>query len=224
LCHAFLKSQNIGLWRLMPALPVLAAPVCGLLLEKRWQRLAVLALAGLCALVPVSRNLAMMGNRFAADKLVSELESKSILQKFFTKIGKRPPMEVECQWDNETPQKALIHEPYNSREIALLFLRRARHPAVIAFAGGVCSDAYYFFGPDLSNQITPLVDIRKPEQLLEPPTNADYLVFAQNADIDPVKQNVWAMRRGYQPFLRVDSGNECLFLAFQKNPDPESRN
>jgi hypothetical protein len=68
------------------------------------------------------------------------------------------------------------------------------------------------------------VDIRKPEQLLEPPTNADYLVFAQNADIDPVKQNVWAMRRGYQPFLRVDSGNECLFLAFQKNPDPESRN
>jgi hypothetical protein len=224
LCHVFLKSQNIGLWRLMPALPVLAAPVCGLLLEKRWQRLAVLALAGLCALVPVSGNLAMMGNRFAADKLVSELESNGILQRFFSKIGKRPPMEVECQWDNETPQKALIHEPYNSREIALLFLRRARHPAVIAFAGGVCSDAYYFFGPDLSNQIAPLVDIRNPEQLLEPPANANYLVFAPNADIDPVKQNVWAMQRGYQPFLRVNSGRACLFLAFQKNPGPESRN
>ena len=224
LCHVFLKSQNIGLWRLMPAFPVLAAPVCGLLLAQRRQRIAVLTLAGLCALVPVSGNLSMMSNRFAADKPVPKLEGKGVLQKLVSKMGKRPPQEVECQWDNEVPQKALLHESYNSREIALLFLQRARHPAVIAFAGGVCSDACYFFGPDLSNQITPLVDIRKPEQLLEPPTNADYLVFAQNADIDPVKQNVWAMRRGYQPFLRVDSGNECLFLAFQKNPDPESRN
>jgi hypothetical protein len=34
------------------------------------------------------------------------------------------------------------------------------------------------------------VDIRKPEQLLEPPADADYLVFAQNADIAPAKQNV----------------------------------
>jgi len=64
------------------------------------------------------------------------------------------------------------------------------------------------------------VDIRKPEQLLEPPADADYLVFAQNADIAPAKQNVWAMRRGCQPFLRVDSGSgdECLFPAFQRNP------
>jgi hypothetical protein len=89
---------------------------------------------------------------------------------------------------------------------------------VIAFAGEVTSDAYYFFGPDLCNQITPLVDNRKPEQLLEPPTNADYLIFAQNYVIDPVKQNLWAMRHGYKPFLQVNRERECLFLAFQKNP------
>jgi hypothetical protein len=59
---------------------------------------------------------------------------------------------------------------------------------------------------------------------LEPPANADYLVFAQNFDIDPVEQNIWAMRRGYKPFLRVTSGNQCLFLAFQKNPNPEPGN
>lgn len=224
LCHVFLKWQNIGLWRLMPAFPVLAVPVCGLLLEKRWHRIAVLTLVGLCALVSVSGNLAMMGNRFAADKLESELKNNGILQKFFSKAGKRPPLEVECLWENEVPKKVLLHEFYNSREIALMFLQRARHPAVIAFAGGVLSDAYYFFGPDLSNQITPLVDIRKPEQLLEPPTNADYLVFAQNSDIDPVKQNLWAMRHGYKPFLQVNRERECLFLAFQKNLNPESKN
>jgi hypothetical protein len=224
LCHIFLKSQDIGVWRVMPAFPVLAAPVCGLLLEKRWQRIAILTLAGLCALVTVAGNLAMMGNRFAAVKLVSELESNGIVQKFFSKAGKPPPTEVECQWGEEAPQKALIHEIYNGRETALLFLQRARHPAVIAFAGSFESQAYYFFGPDLSNRILPLVDCRNPERLLDPPANADYLVFAQNAEIDPEKQNLWAMRRGYQPFLQVSKGGECVFLSFQKNPDPETGN
>jgi hypothetical protein len=224
LCHVFLKWQNMGLWRLMPAIPVLAAPVCGLLLEKRWHRIAALTLAGFCALVSVSGNLAMMGNRFAADKRASELENNGRLHKFFSKIGKRPPLEVECQWENGPPQKAFIYEPYSSREIALTFLRRAKHPAVIAFAGGVGSDAYYFFGPDLSNQITPLVDVRKREQLLEPPANADYIVFAQYFGIEPAKQNIWAMQHGYKPFLQVNRERECLFLAFQKNPNPDSKN
>ena len=92
---------------------------------------------------------------------------------------------------------------------------------MIAFAGGVRSDAYYFFGPDLSNQIVPLMDISKPGQLSEPPANADYLIFAQNSGIDPAKNSLWAAQRGYKPFLQVNSGTECLFLAFQKNPDPE---
>jgi hypothetical protein len=224
LCHVFLRSQDIGLWRLMPAFPVLAAPVCGLLLEKRWQRIVVLILAGLCMLVPTSNNLAMMANRFATNKLGAKLEGSGIVQKFFSKIGKRQPWEVECQWGNEAPQKALIYEPYSSREIALMFLQKARHPAVVGFAGGMVSDAYYFFGPDLSNRIVPLVDAQQPEQLLEPPTNTDYLVFAQNAEIEPVKQNLWAMRHGYRPFLQVNREGECVFRSFEKNPNPESWN
>ena len=217
-CHMLLRWQSIGLWRLMPAFRVLIVPVCGLLLEKRWHRIAVLTLVGWCVLVSASANLAMVENRFAADRLESESKNNGMLQTFFSLGGKRPPLEVEYRWENEAPKKMLLHEFYNSREIALMFLRRARHPAVIAFAGEVTSDAYYFFGPDLCNQITPLVDNRKPEQLLEPPTNADYLIFAQNYVIDPVKQNLWAMRHGYKPFLQVNRERECLFLAFQKNP------
>jgi hypothetical protein len=166
----------------------------------------------------------MMGNRFAANKLVSKLEGSGGVQKFFSKIGKPQPWEVEYQWGDEAPQKAMIYEPYSSREIALMFLQKARHPAVVGFAGGVLSDAYYFFGPDLSNRIVPLVDFRQPEQLLEPPANADYLIFAQDADIEPVKQNLWAMRHGYRPFLQVNREGECLFLSFEKNPNPGSGN
>jgi hypothetical protein len=230
LCHVFLRSQSLGLWRLMPAFPILAAPVCGLLLEKRWPRMALLSLAGLCLLVPSYRDLIVMGNRFAANKRVSKLEGSGLVQKFFPKIGKHQSWEVECQWENEAPQKAIIYEPFSSREIALMFLQKARHPAVVGFAGGVFSDAYYFFGPDLSNRIVPLVDFRQPEQLLEPPAQADYLVFAQNfaanfgqkAGIEPVKQNLWAMRHGYRPFLQVNREGDCVFLSFEKNPNPAS--
>jgi hypothetical protein len=219
LCHVFLKSQYIGLWRLMPGFPALAAPVCGLLLERHWQRIAFLTLTGLCMLVLTTRNLAMIGNRLAANKLVSKVEGNGFVQKFFSKIDKGQPWEVECQWENEAPQKAIIHEPYLSREIALMFLQKARHPAVVAFAGGIFSDAYYFFGPDLSNRIVPLVDDRQPKQLLEPPTNADYLVFAQKYDIEPVKLKLWAARRGYRPFLQVNREGKCEFLSFEKNPN-----
>ncbi|HUC84218.1 MAG TPA: hypothetical protein VL970_03420, partial [Candidatus Acidoferrales bacterium] len=189
------------------------------LLEKRWRRIAVLILTGLCMLVPASNDLAMMANRFAENKLVSQLEGSGIVQKLFSKIGKRKPLEVECQWENEAPQNVFLYEPYSSREIALMFLQRAKRPAVVAFAGGTTSDAYYFFGPDLSNRVISLVDAQEPEQLLEPPTNADYLVFGQNGDLEPMKQNLWAMRHGYRPFLQVNREGECLFLSFEKNPE-----
>jgi hypothetical protein len=225
LCHVFLKWQDVGVWRLMPAFPLLAAPVCGLLLGKPWQRIAALTLAGLCMLVQTSESLAMMANRFAANQRGPGWEDSRFFNNFFSKIGKHHPSEVvECQWGNEAPQKTTIYEPYNSREIALMFLQKAKHPAVIGFAGSVISDAYYFFGPDLSNRIVPLVDASQPYQLLEPPPNADYLVFAQNARIEPAAQNLWAMRHGYTPFLQVNENGQCMFLSFEKNPSPEPGN
>jgi hypothetical protein len=60
------------------------------------------------------------------------------------------------------------------------------------------------------------VDDRQPEQLLEPPANADYLVFPQKAEIDPVRQNLWARQHGYKPFLQVNKQDECVFLSFEK--------
>lgn len=211
LCHVFLRSQNIGLWRVMPVFTVLAVPVCGLLLEKRpWQIIAVI-LTAMGVMVSLAGNLSMMSNRFA-------LDNDNILQQFLFRLGKQPRMRIECQWDDETPQEALLHEPYNSREIALLFLQRARHPAVIAFAGGFLSDAYFFFGPDFSNRILPLMDCRKPDRLLDPPANADYLVFPRNSAIDPATQTAWALKYGYRPFFRVDHQGTCLFLSFQKIP------
>ena len=211
MCHVLLKWQSIGLWRLMPAFTVLAVPVCGLLLEKRSIRIIALTLAGVGAMVSLAGNLSMMSNRYATD-------NHNPLQQLLLKLGKQPRVVMEYRWANEVSQKAFRHEPYNNREIALMFLSHAKHPAVIAFAGGSCSDAYYFFGPDLSNRIMPLVDIRYPEQLLEPASNADYLVFPQNSAIDPEKQNVWARQRGYRPFLRVDQQDKCLFLSFEKIP------
>lgn len=223
LCHVLLKSQDIGLWRVMPAFPVLAAPVCGLLLEGPWRRSIALMLAGLCALIPIAGNLVMVENRIGANEPATRQESGGVVQRLYAKIGKPPPMEVECQWGNEAPRKALLHEPYNNREIVLLFLQKARHPTVIALAGGFTSRAYYFFGPDLSNRVTSLVDFAKHGQLLEPPSDTGYLVFLPGCGIDTATQSLWAARHDYEQFLRVEAKGEILFASFQKIPNPDSR-
>jgi hypothetical protein len=210
LSHVFLRSQDIGVWRLMPAFAVLAIPACGLLLEKPAPRLIALILAGICLLNSMAGNLSMVSNRFA-------VEDDNLLQKVLLKLGKRAPVAVDFHWGDEAPEKAFLREPYNNREIGLLFLQRARHPAVIGFAGGFGSDASTLFGADLSNRITSLVDCSHPEQLLEPATNVDYLVFPQYSDIEPVKDQRWAEQHGYHPFLRVDRSDACVFLSFQKD-------
>ena len=208
-CHALLRWQNMGLWRLMPAFTMLAAPVTGLLFERRSLRVVAIALVIMSLLVSVVGNLSQISNRFARGNVP--------LQQFFAKLGKQPREEVACQWGNEAAEKMILYEPYYCLEIPLLFLQRAKHPAVIAFAGGFTSSAYYFFGPDFSNRIMPLVDCRNPEQLLAQPTNADYLVYLPEIAIDTEKLNLLTAQQGYHPFLRVNREGRCIFLSFEKN-------
>lgn len=211
LCHVFLRWQDIGLWRLMPADIVLAVPVCGLLLEKRLGQIMALSVACLTLVFSWAGNLSMISNRF-------DLEHNRIVQQIFQKLGKQPRITVECQWENGPPQTAILHEPYNNREITLMFLERARHPAVIVLVGEFCSDAYYFFGPDLSNRIIPLEVASLPEHFLESAGHADYMVFDQCLNLDPAEQTLWAGQHGFRPFLRVNQQGRCLFLSFQKIP------
>ena len=208
LCHIFLRWQSIGLWRLMPAFPVIIAPLFGLLLGRFRYRLAALLLVILSSLVFLVFDAGMMERRFAA------LDGNRFFKKL-AGVGKQHAFTVTCQWTNQPPQELIIREDYSDRQIQQKFLEQVGHASVIAFVGGVNSDTYYLFGRDFSNTVIALNDSRNPGPLLPPPGNAEYLIFGEHYDIDADKI-AWASNQGYSPVFQVSHGKECLFLGFKK--------
>lgn len=208
MCHIFLRWQSIGLWRLMPAFPVIVAPLFGLLMERFRYQLAALLMVIFSSLVFLTFDSGMITRRFAS------FDNNRFLKKL-TEFGRQHSFKVEYQWMNEPPQDLVIREDYSVRQIAQKFLERVNHAAVIAFVGGVNSDMYYLFGRDFSNAVIPLNDSRNPGQLLPPPKNAKYLVFGEHYKIDADKI-AWASSHGYLLVFQVFKENECIFMGFKK--------
>ena len=206
ICHAALHWQSIGLLRLMPAFSIVGAPLCALLLEKPWPRAAALGLLLLSMVMFLTSDLSMVGRRFGG-------AAENVLFKMITRLGKEHSITFKYQWQGQAPQELLVHEDYTSREICQKFLEGIAHPTVIGFAGGVNSDVRWLFGRDLGNKIIPLIDDRKPDKLLEPPENVEYLVFSAYYSADP---HEWALKHNYSPLFRVID-DKCVFVAFKKN-------
>jgi hypothetical protein len=210
MCHMFLRWQSIGLWRLMPAFPVIAAPLFGLLMERFRYQLTALLMVIFSSLFFLTFDSGMMARRFAS------FDNNRFLKKL-TEFGRQHSFKVEYQWMNESPQGLVIREDYSARQIQQKFLERVDHAAVIAFVGTVDSGAYYLFGRDFSNKLILLADSRNPDQLLTPPGNAKYLVFGRDCKIDADKI-AWASSHGYLLVFQVFKENECIFAGFKKIP------
>jgi len=192
--HAILRWQEVGLLRLMPAFTVLAAPLCALVLEKKWLRMAALAVLLVSTMMFVTYDLSMVGRRF--DTSTRDSVFRKILR-----LGTEHGMTVEYQWDDQPSQTFFTREDYTSRSICQKFLEHIPSPTVIGFVGDVNAPTEWLFGPGYRNTIIPLVDDRKPDQLLEPPASVEYLLFAERRP----GADAWASQRGFQPVFRAAS-------------------
>ncbi|MGA2241823.1 MAG: hypothetical protein ABSH11_07265 [Verrucomicrobiota bacterium] len=204
--HAVLRWQQIGLLRLIPAFSILAAPLCALVLEKKWTRVVALGVLLLSTMMFLTYDLSMVGRRFGATA------QKSLIQRIL-RLGREHGMTVEYQWNAQPPQTFFTQEDYSPGKICEKFLEGIAQPTVIGFAGGVTSDVSWFFGPGYRNKIICLVDDRKPDQLLEPPNDVEYLVFAENRS----GTDEWASQRGFHPVFRAASDNGFWLVAFKRN-------
>jgi hypothetical protein len=207
--HAALHWQRIGLLRLMPAFSILAAPFCALVLEKKWLRLAALVVLLFSTIVFVTYDLSMVGRRF-------DLSAQGGLIRKILQLGTQHGMTVEYQWDNQPPRTFFTREDYTSRSLCQKFLEYLPSPTVIGFVGGVNGETDWLFGPGYRNKIILLVDDRKPDQLLEPPVEVQYLLFAERRP----GADAWASQRGFQQVFRAVSDNGTTngywFVAFER--------
>jgi hypothetical protein len=209
MCHIFLRWQSIGLWRLMPSIPVMAAAICGLGLEKFRYQLAALLVVGCSTLVFFTYDAGMMARRF-------EWMDNNWYLKKISASARQHGRRFEYQWVNEPRQDLFIREDYMCSQISQKFMERVDHGATIGFEGDANSLVYYLFGADFSNRVVPLNDATDPDRLSPPPEDAKYLVFEQGNNIDDGKV-AWATHRGYAVVFRAFQETNCVFMGFKKN-------
>jgi hypothetical protein len=205
--HVVLRWQSIGLLRLMPAFIIVAVPLPALLLEKRWARAVALGLlVPSCAMFQIMHlgELAAQHNP-AAEKGVFKVVSR---------LQNDHARSVEYNWGNQPAEKLLLQEDYSSRELYQKFFEGITQPTVFGFVGGPNSESYYLFGSDFRNKVIPLLDARRPTELLEPPEDVEYLVFRE---YDP-ERGEWALKRGWRPFFQITDTDAWLLAVF-KRPD-----
>jgi hypothetical protein len=207
--HAVLRWQEIGLLRLMPAFTILAAPLFGLVLEKKWMRVAALAVLLASTMMFLTYDLSMVGRRF-------DTSTRDGLFRKILRLGTQHGMTVEYQWGDQPPQTFFTREDYTSRSLCQKFLEYLPSPTVIGFVGGVNGETDWLFGPGYRNKIILLVDDRKPDQLLEPPVEVQYLLFAERRP----GADAWASQRGFQQIFRAvpenGSTNGYWFVGFER--------
>ena len=121
-------------------------------------------------------------------------------------------MLVQCQCRTETPWTLVVREDYTSREILQNILDRIPQPCAIGFISAENFESYYLFGRALKNRVVPLVDARNPDQILEPPSDLNYIVIEDcNA-----QSRKWAAQRNFTPFFEVTRDGTCLMAAFER--------
>jgi hypothetical protein len=204
--HVVLRWQSIGVLRLMPAFIIVGAPLPALLLEKRWVRVAALGLlVSSCAMFQIM-NL--------GDWIVQQHNPtvENGVFKVVSRLKNSHAKSVEYNWGNQVAEKLLLQEDYSSRELYQKFFEGITQPTVFGFVGGANSASYYLFGKDFHNKVIPLLDARRPTELLEPPENVEYLVFAE---YDPGKGE-WALKRGWRPFFQITDKGAWLLVAFKR--------
>lgn len=206
--HVFFRWQTIGFWRLMPALPVIAAALCGLLFSRRASQLLVLLVVAAGTLAFFAYDAGMMARRYPA------LADNWLLRKI-TASARQHGRSFLYRWLDGPWLEASIKEDYMDSEVPQKFLERIEPGATIGFVGDPNALMYYLFGPNFSNRIVPLNDAGALDRLLPPPDDAKYLVIEQTFNVEDNKI-AWATNQGYALVFQAVQGTNRMFVGFQK--------
>lgn len=210
-CHAVFRWESIGLLRLMPAFSILAAPLCALLLVKRWPKLVALVLLLVSTLMFLTSDLAMVGRRL-------EKASGMRLLQWVNRLAKEHSYRVECQSFGAPPVPLLVREDYSSRELLQAFLRTVPQPATIGFIGHDNFESYYLFGHHFGNRLVSLTDCRTPGQILDPAEKPRFLVISAC----DAQKRAWASRHDYRSIFEATTNQTCLLAGFERRASPKT--
>lgn len=174
LCYLFLRTQGIGITRLMVSCLVVAAPLMAWAFGWRWARL----LGG--GALAVCLAWFAFGSALKLSVVSPSFRATWLGQKADRVMGAHVS-EMEIRWSGEPPQMVPLREPYSIREYYEQLLARVPPHSVLGSLSSIGAEEHYNFGADLSNQVFCLRDSRSPHTPAPVPPEVRYIV-AEDGD------------------------------------------
>jgi hypothetical protein len=172
-----LKTQPVGVVRLLCGALVLGAPLAGRLLERRWMRLGALGFQ----IIALGAHTVVF-----AGAIVRRTGDTSWIGQQIAKLQRNHTVVADCRWSDRPPEKLVMREDYSNREAYLLLLSRIPSPTTFGSVNCFNSEDVYLFGPNFTNRVICLRDSKDPDHALPIPPEVEYLVsdMTDFADLD----------------------------------------
>ena len=202
-----LRWQSIGTTRLMTSALVAAVPLTALLLDRTWMRLPAMALLVACLGL---YSFAGAGN--AIWRL--DLAERSPVHATIARLQNDHSLTVDYRWWDGRTGSLKLREDFTRRQIYEFMFTRMTQPTAIAFAGSFNTEAFYLFGEGFSNRVSSLVDSRKQQTLLPPPSGTQYVVLDES-DFTTSERTLF---NDFEAWLEVRQEGKPFFFVFKKRP------
>jgi hypothetical protein len=202
MCHLVLHWQAIGLLRLMFPCVIAGAPLAAFVLEKRWTRIPALLLLFLSSTMFLTFWVGQISRRMGWSERPS-------LQ-FLARLQNNHTATVRYQWKGQAPAQFQQREDYSYREVYAKLLEGLHRPCALGFVGNANQQCLELFGADSKNKVVPLVDSRNENDLIDPPSDLQYIVAVDKfSELDN-----WAKLHGFEEIFSCSDQKGALLRAF----------
>jgi hypothetical protein len=202
--HIVLRSQSIGLIRLMFPIVVVGGALIAFLLEKKIFKLAAVGTLSATALLFSVYWAGHIARRH-------DWVDKPVLSKI-ARLQNPHSYTAKIQLKSAPPADLFVREDFSLGQLHDHFLSVIKQPAVIGFIGHGNSECYSLFGEHAQNQVVPLVDCRDEEKIMELPRQVDYVV----ADNRFPEARAWAQIHGFEEIVSYSDPEKELLVGFVK--------
>jgi hypothetical protein len=198
--YTVLRTQKIGVIRLMLSSVLLAMPLCCFFARFRIGALVCMAAAVFSASLNLAHGLSFAAYRHQIPSLAKLAALKRI-----------PPETIQIQWGAAVPQPLTLREPYSNRELYALAFEQIPKGATVGFVGEYQSEGYPCFGPDFTNVVVPLNDCRS-KSVAKPSDDVGYIVV-EHRDLRVIEP---AAFYGFDRVFEATRDGGTLFAFFKR--------
>jgi hypothetical protein len=203
--YAVLRTQTIGVTRLMASCIAIAMPLSVLVLRTRVGYWIGMSAATFSLLLNCGN-----ASRYALNQVGPNLFP------VLTKLKRTTLATVEIQWYDSPRQPAAIREPHFNREVYRMVSDRIERANVVGLVGGFNASGYFCFGSNFSKRVAVLKDCRS-QTIERPGRNVDCIIVENfnPQQIDP------AVLYGFKRVFEASRNGKTLLACYERNSESE---